>query len=189
MLFCLSLGDVYDTNDSEQSTSSFQNMTYHSLLHYYLLLSIFTVRPPCAALDFALNQGGEKTEVNSIWRLERQFLYLTSWLKYSFLSSFPTEMFMFVVFHVIILFVFLSGCSESSRNETTNNSCCNNSLTSDLGRRIKTECACFLKLFANATQRFNLCLVKHAKPLRMCEKCALQYSEVVARNPCEIQQQ
>ena len=83
----------------------------------------------------------------------------------------------FSVLYVAILFISYSGC-----NETANDVPCYNELT-NAGNNIKTECACFLRFFANATQHFNWCIVKHARPLRMCEKCTEQYSRLLERNP------
>jgi hypothetical protein len=88
------------------------------------------------------------------------------------------KMLIFSLLHVVVLFVNLS-----SGNETYNHAFYFDELLENLGNRIKTECAYFLKTFANATQHFNWCVVKHAKPLRMCEKCTSQYTGLLKRNP------
>lgn len=85
------------------------------------------------------------------------------------------------ILHVITLFILNSGCNGTGNNIEY----FNESLT-NTGNSIRTECACFLKMFANATQQFNLCIVKHAKPLRMCEKCAAQYSRLLKRDPVDF---
>ena len=90
-------------------------------------------------------------------------------------------MFTFSVLFVITSFISYSGCSETGNNVEYFNDPLTNT-----GNSIKTECACFLKLFANATQHFNWCVVKHAKPLRMCEKCAAQYRRLLKRDPVKF---
>ena len=85
------------------------------------------------------------------------------------------------VLYRIILFILYSGCNGTGNNIEY----FNDSLT-NTGNSIKTECASFLKKFANATQRFNWCVVKHAKPLRMCEKCTAQYGQLLINDPVEF---
>jgi hypothetical protein len=88
------------------------------------------------------------------------------------------DMLKLFVVYVTVLFISYSGS-----NETGNNVLYSNDSLGNVGKSIKRECASFLKLFANATQHFNWCIVKHAKPLRMCEKCTAQYSTLLKRNP------
>ncbi|XP_028414089.1 osteopetrosis-associated transmembrane protein 1-like [Dendronephthya gigantea] len=81
--------------------------------------------------------------------------------------------------NVIIFFISHSGSNEVKSILYFNNSY----VWESMGNHIKRECASFLKEFANATQKFNLCIVKHAKPLRMCEECTGQYSWLLEKNP------
>ena len=57
------------------------------------------------------------------------------------------------------------------------------SSSTNLGKDIKTECGAFLRMFAQTTQHFNWCAVEHAKPLRFCEKCTKQYTDLLKQNP------
>ena len=82
----------------------------------------------------------------------------------------------FLLFYVVLFCIPRSGS-----NETT--FFFNNSLTNRGNHIIKRECASFLNEFANATQHFNWCMVKHAKPLQICEKCLAQYSWLLNKNP------
>ena len=88
------------------------------------------------------------------------------------------KMLLFSFLHVTALFISYSGCSEMDNDALFFNESFENSDKSH-----KTECAHILSMFANATQHFNWCVVKHAKPLRMCEKCTSQYSILLTRNP------
>ena len=57
------------------------------------------------------------------------------------------------------------------------------STLADVRSEITAECDSFLRLFANTTKEFDLCAVKHAKPLRFCEKCTKEYTDLLAANP------
>ena len=88
------------------------------------------------------------------------------------------KMLLFSFLHVTILFISYSGSSE-----TNNDALYFNEWFENGGNHIKTECANFLRMFANATKHFNWCIVRNAKPLRMCEKCTSQYSRLLTKNP------
>ena len=79
---------------------------------------------------------------------------------------------------VTALFISYSGCTEADTDALYFNESFENG-----GNHMKIECAYFLRMFANATQHFNRCIVRNAKPLRMCEKCTSEYSTLLTRNP------
>ena len=82
------------------------------------------------------------------------------------------------VIWAVILFLSSSGCKK-----TDNKLCYFNESMLGTGDTIKTQCEFFLKFFANVTQHFNWCVVQHAQPLRMCEKCARQYEYLTKHDP------
>lgn len=88
---------------------------------------------------------------------------------------------MLKAFHFATLWL---PCIAFHQEINTNN--VNLASSANLGSEIKIECSSFLRLFANATQRFNWCAVRHAKPLRFCEKCTKEYSDLLERNPVKF---
>lgn len=64
-----------------------------------------------------------------------------------------------------------------------------NENTVELGDKEKErECSDFLRIFANATRHYSSCIVKYAKPVRICERCTKQYTRVLRLNPISYNQ-